>query len=103
MPHTNTPVRVAGTLLAIASALLIAALVLHGPRPRSQRSDEEDCRRGKGVVGDPLGFGHLLIPVCDDRTSRTELGITPGRRLVDDDGVGGVDRERPLDHDYCRC
>lgn len=31
MAHTNTAVRVAGTWLAIASALLIAALVLHGP------------------------------------------------------------------------
>src|SRR6266542_2547915 len=31
MPHTNTAVRVAGTWLAIASSLLIAALVVHGP------------------------------------------------------------------------
>ena len=31
MPHTNTAVRVAGTWLAIASPLLIAALVVHGP------------------------------------------------------------------------
>jgi len=31
MPHTNTAVRVAGTWLAIASALLIAALIGHGP------------------------------------------------------------------------
>ena len=31
MPHTNTAVRVAGTWLAIASVLLIAALVVHGP------------------------------------------------------------------------
>lgn len=31
MVHTNTAVRVAGTWLAIASALLIAALVVHGP------------------------------------------------------------------------
>jgi len=31
MPHTNTAVRVAGTWLAIASALLVAVLVLHGP------------------------------------------------------------------------
>ena len=31
MPHTNTAVRVAGTWLAIASVLLVAALVLHGP------------------------------------------------------------------------
>ena len=31
MPHTNTAVRVAGTWLAIASSLLVAALVLHGP------------------------------------------------------------------------
>ena len=31
MPHTNTAVRVAGTWLAIASSLLIAALVGHGP------------------------------------------------------------------------
>lgn len=31
MPYTNTAVRVAGTWLAIASSLLIAALVGHGP------------------------------------------------------------------------
>jgi hypothetical protein len=31
MPRTNTAVRVAGTWLAIASSLLIAALVVHGP------------------------------------------------------------------------
>ena len=31
MPHTNTAVRVAGTWLAIASALLVAAIVWHGP------------------------------------------------------------------------
>ena len=31
MPHPNTAVRVAGTWLAIASSLLIAALVVHGP------------------------------------------------------------------------
>lgn len=31
MPHTNTAVRVAGTWLAVASSLLIAALVVHGP------------------------------------------------------------------------
>jgi hypothetical protein len=31
MPDTNTAVRVAGTWLAIASSLLIAALVVHGP------------------------------------------------------------------------
>jgi hypothetical protein len=31
MPHTNTAVRVAGTWLATASSLLVAALVLHGP------------------------------------------------------------------------
>ena len=31
MPHANTAVRVAGTWLAIASSLLIAALVVHGP------------------------------------------------------------------------
>ena len=31
MPQTNTAVRVAGTWLAIASALLIAALIGHGP------------------------------------------------------------------------
>lgn len=31
MPYTNTAVRVAGTWLAIASSLLIAALVVHGP------------------------------------------------------------------------
>ena len=31
MPHTDTAVRVAGTWLAIASSLLIAALVVHGP------------------------------------------------------------------------
>ncbi len=31
MPHANTAVRVAGAWLAIASALLIAALVVHGP------------------------------------------------------------------------
>ena len=31
MPATNTAVRVAGTWLAIASSLLIAALVVHGP------------------------------------------------------------------------
>jgi hypothetical protein len=31
MPHTNTAVRVAGAWLAIASSLLIAALVVHGP------------------------------------------------------------------------
>ncbi len=31
MQHTNTAVRVAGTWLAIASSLLIAALVVHGP------------------------------------------------------------------------
>ena len=31
MPHTSTAVRVAGTWLAIASSLLIAALVVHGP------------------------------------------------------------------------
>jgi hypothetical protein len=31
MPHTNTAVRVAGTWLALASSLLIVALVGHGP------------------------------------------------------------------------
>ncbi|HEV8646005.1 MAG TPA: hypothetical protein VGR01_10595, partial [Burkholderiales bacterium] len=31
MSHTNTAVRVAGTWLAIASLLLIAALIIHGP------------------------------------------------------------------------
>jgi hypothetical protein len=31
MPHTNTAVRVAGTWLAIASTLLIVALIGHGP------------------------------------------------------------------------
>jgi hypothetical protein len=31
MPHRNTAVRVAGTWLAIASSLLIAALIGHGP------------------------------------------------------------------------
>lgn len=31
MPHTNTAVRVAGIWLAIASFLLIAALIVHGP------------------------------------------------------------------------
>lgn len=31
MPHTNTAVRVAGTWLAIASTLLIIALIGHGP------------------------------------------------------------------------
>lgn len=31
MPHTNTAVRVAGAWLAIASFLLIAALIIHGP------------------------------------------------------------------------
>jgi hypothetical protein len=31
MPDTNTAVRVAGTWLAIASSLLISALVVHGP------------------------------------------------------------------------
>jgi len=31
MPHANIAVRVAGTWLAIASSLLIAALILHGP------------------------------------------------------------------------
>ena len=31
MQHTNTAVRVAGTWLAIASFLLVAALLLHGP------------------------------------------------------------------------
>ena len=31
MTHTNTTVRVAGTWLAVASSLLIAALVVHGP------------------------------------------------------------------------
>jgi hypothetical protein len=31
MPHTDTAVRVAGSWLAIASSLLIAALVVHGP------------------------------------------------------------------------
>ncbi len=31
MPHTNTAVRVAGAWLAVASSLLIAALVVHGP------------------------------------------------------------------------
>jgi hypothetical protein len=31
MPNTNTAVRVAGTWLAIASLLLTAALILHGP------------------------------------------------------------------------
>lgn len=31
MPHTDTAVRVAGTWLATASVLLIAALVVHGP------------------------------------------------------------------------
>ena len=31
MPHTNVPVRVAGTWLAIASSMLIPAVILHGP------------------------------------------------------------------------
>lgn len=31
MEHTNTAVRVAGTWLAIASALFVAAIVVHGP------------------------------------------------------------------------
>jgi hypothetical protein len=31
MPHANTSVRVAGIWLAIASALMVAALVFHGP------------------------------------------------------------------------
>lgn len=31
MPHTSTAVRVAGTWLALASSLLITALVVHGP------------------------------------------------------------------------
>ena len=31
MPHANRAVRVAGTWLAIASFLIVATLVLHGP------------------------------------------------------------------------
>lgn len=31
MPHANVALRVAGTWLAVASALLIAALIVHGP------------------------------------------------------------------------
>jgi hypothetical protein len=103
MSHTNTAIRVAGTWLAIASFLLVVALIIHGPLApdiSDQMKRIADGAMRWSVI--PQGVGRLLIPVCGDRASRADLRITAGRRLVDHDGVGGVDRERPLDHDNCR-
>lgn len=36
MPHTNTAVRVAGTWLAVASLLMVAAFGFHGPLPGAE-------------------------------------------------------------------
>jgi hypothetical protein len=49
MPHTNTAVRVAGTWLAIASCLLVAALVLHGPL--AANLDDQMKRIAEGATG----------------------------------------------------
>lgn len=49
MPHTNTEVRVAGTWLAIASFLLIAALIVHGPLASNLGDQMEEIADGAMV------------------------------------------------------